>query len=191
MAPLSDTLWNFVPSMSTFQSKLLTAFGPICTRQHFSKNEQLQVAGKVGRRLYLIEAGIMRAYYLLEGREVTAHFAVAGESITAPDSFMLGLPSRYFIEPLADTVAYVIERQALEGYLDRHPEFERLARRYTEHVYVDLLRRSESLTFLSARERYANLLSERPAILEHAPLGHVASYLGMSQETLSRVRAER
>ncbi|WP_116107502.1 Crp/Fnr family transcriptional regulator [Lewinella sp. IMCC34191] len=177
--------------MSQLSHDILQAFAPILTQRTMAKNERLHEAGRVGNRLYLVESGLLRAYYLLDGRDVTAHFATAGESVTAPDSFLRCQPSRYYIEALADSQAYVIERQDLEDYLDRHPEYERLARLYTEDLYMDLLRRSESMTFLSAQERYANLLNDRPEILEFAPLGHVASYLGMSQETLSRVRAER
>ncbi len=177
--------------MSTLFQQVLTAFAPILTERGVGKHEQLHAAGSASRQLYLVRSGILRAYYLLDGRDITAHFAVAEECVTAPDSFLLGEGSKYYIEALQDTMAYVVQRNEMESYLLQHPECEKLARRFTESIYIDLLRRSESLIFLSAKQRYDNMLRERPDILELAPLGHIASYLNMTQETLSRVRADR
>ncbi|MGB3799766.1 MAG: Crp/Fnr family transcriptional regulator [Lewinella sp.] len=150
---------------------ILAAFAPILTHRDIAKHERLHEAGKDGRHLYFVESGILRAYYLLDGRDVTAHFAVAGDSITSPDSFIRCQASKYFIEALADTVAYVIERGQLDNFLERHPEHERLARLYTEEMYMDLLRRSESLTFLTARQRYTNLLEAKAGGLATGTVG--------------------
>ena len=169
----------------------MTSFAPILEIHEYPRRTAFHTAGWVCHSLFLVESGVLRAYYLLDGRDVTAHFALPGYSITAPDSFITGRPSRYHLEALTDTRAYAVERTALEHFLGEHPQHERLARQFTQLLYLELLDRMESMVFLTARERYDRLVDTCPQIFEQMSLGHIASYLGIAPETLSRVRAQR
>jgi len=177
-------------STSEIPIEVLTHFAPILERVTFPKGVLLQEAGKVCSRLYLVEEGILRAYYYKEDKDITAHFAFSQEAITAPDSFITGRPTRYYLESLEESRAYAVDNFKLEGYLKEHPELESLARRFTQVIYLELLQRLESLMFLSAQERYENLLDRNPQLIRRVSLGHIASYLGISRETLSRIRAK-
>lgn len=172
-----------------FYELVLRTFAPILSERQFDRNEQLHPAGKDCPYLYFVKSGLLRTHYLIEGREVTAHFALPGYSITAPDSFITGRPTKYFLTAVVPSEAYALNRDTLEEFLAEHPQYEVLARRFTQALYLELLSRVENLVFLSARERYAKLLEEQPEVLALAPLLQIATYLGMTPETLSRVRA--
>lgn len=153
---------------------------PACTTLHNS--------GSICTNLYFVEEGALRAFYYFKGNYVTAHFATDKGSITAPDSFIKGAVSKYNIETLTDSKVFVIKKLILEQHLKQYPELERLARQYTEQVYMEMLERVESMVFLTAKERYNKLLKNHPGLDQKVNLGHISSYLGITQETLSRVR---
>lgn len=172
------------------RAQILEHFAPILREVKLSKAQLLHEAGKSCSKLYLVEDGILRAYYFKEDKDVTAHFAFEGESITAPDSFIRGGLSRYSLEALEDSRAWAVDQLELECFLAEKPHLEGLTRRFTQEVYLELLERLESLVFLSAQERYQQLLARQPQLIQKVNLGHIASYLGISRETLSRIRAK-
>lgn len=177
--------------MRAFFEKVVTGFEPIATHQTFSKGALLHCAGKTSYDLFLVQSGTLRSFYYLEERDITAHFAMEYGIIGAADSIIRGTPSRYAIEALECSSIVVLDYRKLESFLDQNPQLERLARQVTQHLYIDIVERLEDRTFCSARERYNNLLKRHPNITQRASLGHIASYLGITQETLSRVRAQR
>ena len=149
----------------------------------------LHRAADISYNLYLVQSGILRSYYYVDGKDVTAHFALEYGIIGAADSIIKNKPSRYFIESLENSRVYILDYRGMESFLDQHPHLERLARKFSQSLYIDLVERLEGMTFLSAKEKYNHLLTRYPGITQRAGLGHIASYLGITQETLSRVRA--
>ncbi len=176
--------------MDELFQKITTEFSPILTERKVKKNQFLHLENKVCQELHLVQSGALRAFYHLDGKEVTAHFALEAGAVTAPDSFIFGKVSKYNIQALEDSTIQSVNRNDLEQYLDDHPHLERLARKFTEAFYIGLLERIDSLVFLSAKERYADLIQHHPSIIQRISLGHIASYLGITQETLSRVRGQ-
>lgn len=174
------------------QELLATAidrFGPVLRSRTVDKGTVLHHAGRVGTDLFLVERGLLRSFHLVKDKDVTAHFASENGIVGAVDSIVHGRASRYCIEALEDSRVHVLDHAAMESFLDENPELERIARRITQSLYADLVERFEGMLFLSAKERYDHLLARYPGITTRVSLGHVASYLGMTQETLSRVRA--
>ena len=168
--------------------QLREAFNEIMEYSEIPAGTQLHTAGYICKKLYFVEKGALRAFYYFKGNDVTAHFATEKGSITAPDSFIKGAVSKYNIEALTDTKVHIVNKTDLNQYLIAHPELERLARFYTEEVYLEMLERVENMVFLTAKERYKILLESHPGIDQKVNLGHISSYLGITQETLSRVR---
>jgi CRP-like cAMP-binding protein len=166
------------------------AFADILTLQQYGKGQLLHRAGERCNTLFLVKTGAVRSFYLVEGRDVTAHFALEYGLVGAVDSIVKGQASRYSIEALEPSAVYRMEYTEMEAYLRRHPEQERLARQVTQLLYLDLVERLEGMTFLSARARYEHLQERYPGITQRVSLGHIASYLGITQETLSRVRRQ-
>ncbi|MBS2018728.1 MAG: Crp/Fnr family transcriptional regulator [Deltaproteobacteria bacterium] len=167
------------------------AFSPILGRRAVAKGALLLRPGERSTRLFLVRSGLLRSFHVVRAKEVNAHFAFEGGIVGAVDSILYGRESRYGIDALEDTECSVLDYVEVEAFLDRHPEHERLVRQITQFLYADLVDRFEGMLFLSAKERYDHLLARHPGITQRVGLGHIASYLGMTQETLSRVRGGR
>ena len=155
-----------------------------------SKNEYLIKEGKICKHLYFLEQGSLRGYYNLEGKEITHWFAFAEDFVTSFHSFITQQPSIENIQLLEGCVLWSINKENLMRLLNEYREIERLVRIAYEKYYIRLEERYVNAQFKTATERYQELLQQTPHILEKAPLGVVASYLGISQETLSRIRGK-
>lgn len=153
------------------------------------KNDFLVTHGNRCRHLYFLQQGALRGYYTLEGKEITHWFGFENDFVTSFHSFITGQPAVESIQLLQGSILWNISREKLNELLDRFPEIERLVRIIYENYYIRLEERFINSQFKSASERYQNLLEQAPHIVERVPLGYIASYLGISQETLSRIRS--
>lgn len=164
---------------------------PILTLKQVEKGQILHREDTICLKIFLVKKGVLRSFYFVNEKDITAHFAMDYGIIGAADSTIKQKKSRYNIEALEPSEVYVLDYIQMESYLTEHPELEKLARKFTELIYMDLVERMEGMLFLSARERYENLVARYPDLIGRVNLGHVASYLGITQETLSRVRGPR
>lgn len=155
----------------------------------FKKNEEILRNGKVCNHLYFINQGLMRGYYLLENKEVTNWLATENDFCTSYYSFISRTPSYETLECTEKCEVEAISYVTLNKVYGMFPETERVGRLILEDYYSRLEERLISIQFKSAKERYEVLFRNRPQLLNRAPLGHLASYLGITQETLSRIRA--
>lgn len=171
--------------------QMLASFGSIISTSDYVKNQVLHRDQTICNHLYFVKSGVVRTFYYKDGKDITAHIAVEQGAITAIDSFIQRKPSRYNIEVLEDATLMAVTHHDFEQFLLDNPQHERTARLFLEKIYIDLAERIEDVLFHSAHERYEKLVNQHPSIIQRVNLGHIASYLGMSQETLSRVRAQR
>jgi len=147
--------------------------------------------GKTCRHLYFLEQGALRGFYNLEGKEITHWFSFAPEFVTSFHSFITQQPAVESIQCLEGSVLWSISKENATLLMNRFHEIERLVRIVYETYYIRLEERFVNAQFKTATERYQQLLEQTPHFLERVPLGHIASYLGISQETLSRIRSRR
>ena len=138
-----------------------------------------------------MQTGILRTYFLKDGREVSEFFSSPGEWVNSPKSFMQQVPDIYYIDAIEDTTAYALQVHDLVYLFDHFPEMERYARLSMGSVFGHMMERIASMRFTSAQERYAHFKTYYAAIYPRLPLGMVASYLGITQETLSRIRSSK
>ena len=141
--------------------------------------------------IFFIKSGLMRGYYLDDGKEVTNWFAKESEFATCFYAFITNKNSFEIIETLEDSELTQISSSSLQNLYTRFPETERIGRIITENYYIKLEERLLNLQFKTAKERYQSLILSKPFLLQRASLGHIASYIGITQETLSRIRAEK
>jgi CRP-like cAMP-binding protein len=163
----------------------------LCSIRTFVKNEEIQSIGATCRTIYFVASGIGRIYYLKEGIEVTEYFAFPNDLIVRAESLFTQIPSKKAIQVLVDSVVVAIPSDPLFRLFDKHRDLERLFRLLIQNAYVDTLRRLENIQFLSAEERYNRLIGEKPEWIQKIPLKHVASFLGITQVSLSRIRGKR
>ena len=154
-----------------------------------SKNEYLVSEGKICRHLYFLEQGALRGFYNLDGKEITHWFAFAPEFVTSFHSFITRQPAVESIQLLEGSILWAISKENVTRLMNSYHEIERLVRIAYEGYYIRLEERFVNAQFKTAAERYQNFLQQTPHILERVPLGYIASYLGITQETLSRIRS--
>jgi CRP/FNR family transcriptional regulator, anaerobic regulatory protein len=166
--------------------------GILAVTKHTSvpKDSILVKNGERCRNLYFIEKGLIRGFYYDEGKEITHWFGKEDEFATSFYSFITNEPSSETIEALENCDLIQITYSDLQELYKKFPETERIGRIITETYYIDLEERFLNIQFKSAKERYQNLLNKNGSLLQRASLGQIAAYLGITQETLSRVRAE-
>ncbi len=156
----------------------------------FKKNDKVLLEGKICNYLYYVNAGMMGGYFTVGDKEVCNWIAIEKDFATSYYSFINRKPSYETIECFENTTLQALHINGLNELFMRFPESERAGRLIHEEYYSRLEERLISFQFTSARERYESLLKNRPEIIHRAPLGRIATYLGMKQETLSRIRAE-
>lgn len=141
--------------------------------------------------ILFVAEGLLRFYYPgVDGRETNKAFVVEGEFAGAVASAQLGVPLLYGIEALETTTVLASSYRAFSELMDADPAFERLGRKLAETILARKERKARDLMLKSASERYADLLEARPDLVQRVPLYHLASYLGMTDVHLSRVRRE-
>jgi CRP-like cAMP-binding protein len=146
--------------------------------------------GDVSRNLYFIESGMVRQYYYTKaGKEVTEYFAFENMGFGCIESMLGRKPSYLYAEALVDSIIRIVDLDKIEELCKKHIEFEYAYRNRLEMALVFTQIRMRSILFQTALERYENLLKDYPSILQLVSTKHIASYLGVSRETLSRMKA--
>lgn len=155
----------------------------------YQKGEFLLHAGSIENHLSFVESGLLRGVHYLNGREITTWFGLEGRFWAAYHSFIGRVPSMENVEAIEPTTVYRITYSNLQSFYAAYPVCEHLGRKIAEQCFVDVSNRLMSMQFATAQEKYNHLQQTNPEIIRRAPLGYIAQYLGITQETLSRVRA--
>lgn len=155
----------------------------------YKKEEIILNRGQVSHYMYVVKEGMIRQFYYKEGREITEHFSCEEDIATCIESLFLKEPTKLMIEAIEPSVIYCIDYARWEVLGETYPEVSKLCRRVLEHELVVSQRKADSWRFESARERYERFCKEYPQVVKRASVAHIASYLLMTPETLSRVRA--
>ena len=178
---------KFIKLSESLKSELSKRIKPIV----FQKGELVLDANNISKKSYFINKGILRTYFIKNGKEISEYFSGKDEWVNSPKSFMQREKDIYFIDAIENTEAYFINVNDLVYLFDNFPEMERYARLSMGTVFGHFMERITSIRFTSARERYNHFQKTYSKIYHRIPLGMVASYLGITQETLSRIRAEK
>jgi CRP/FNR family transcriptional regulator, anaerobic regulatory protein len=179
---------NWLQSFSFLTEKDCTLFEPFLQIKQIANKDLFLAEGKVCKELGFINKGSFRIFYLLEGKEINTHFCFENEFVMDYDSFLQEKPSRYFIQALEDAEIAVFNLKTLQNAYDASQNWERFGRIMAEYSYKTTTRRVESFMFMDAEQRYLDVLKNQPKILDRIPLYHIASYLGIERESLSRIR---
>jgi CRP-like cAMP-binding protein len=161
------------------------------TPKKLKKKQFLLQEGDVCNRMTFVESGALFSYATnAKGAQNVIQVAFEGWWISDLYSFFTQEPSTLNIEVLEDAELLMIDREQHEYLLARVPKYETYIRLLYQNAYIALQRRVESTIGLTAEEKYIRLLEQYPSILQRMPLNLVASYLGVTPETLSRIRKQ-
>ena len=156
-----------------------------------AKNQFLLTEGKVSDEYFFLAKGYMRAFaHDTEGNEVTTNFCVPGQVAFEVSSFFNRTRSKENIQALTDCEGWYITYKQLNDLFHALPEFREFGRSVLVKGFTELKARTLHMITETAEERYAQLLAANPDIFQHAPLKNIASYLGITDTSLSRIRKE-
>ncbi len=184
-----NSLYDQSPLLLLKNQELAQELKKLMVCKKFPKGSLLCQTGTICNELYIINSGITRMFYFKEAKDVTVHFCMEQDSASVFESYVKNEKSKFNIEALEDVEAMQISFLAIENLLQKKPKFERNIRLFVQHLHVNLIERINDLHFHNAKERYEKLFDRNPDLFQRVPLKHLASYLNITPETLSRIRA--
>ena len=187
-AQLKDYLIQLAPETNKSQlDELVAEFKP----NVFPKKYFLLEAGEFSENIYFICSGLVRNYYIKEGKEISHWISKENSLLAAAYSIATGDKNFINYESLEETTVLQIKYSTLLSYYAKYHSLEHLGRRIVELYYAAFMQNSYNVLFLSAEERYEQFKKENEDLLNRVPLRIIASFLGITQETLSRLRAKQ
>ncbi|MGB8190463.1 MAG: Crp/Fnr family transcriptional regulator [Chitinophagaceae bacterium] len=147
-------------------------------------------AGQVSQLLCFIEKGLLRTFYIKDDKEINTWFLMEGDVAISMHSFFGQAPSTQSIQALEETSIYYITNAELQN-LYRHQEFNIIGRRITETYSQQWTQQLQSIKSQTATERYDWLMEHRPQLVLRLPAKYIASYLGITDVTLSKIRSKK
>jgi len=155
------------------------------------RNGYLLKEGAICNESHFIDEGIMRSYtYDLEGNEVTTAFYSKKMFTSDLLSYFKRIPSKEYIQALTDCETWYLTYEDMQTNFHTFPEFREFGRLNIINQYNMLKQRMMSMLQETAEQRYSNLVNSNPEVLQNAPLKHIATYLGITDTSLSRIRKE-
>jgi len=188
---LSESLQTAITKMSPLSKEGMNVFIPAWKLWNTQKDFFLLKENTVADYLYFIEKGVARIYYYKNDREVTEWLALDNQFFSSITSFFQRNPSNLTIQVIEPSIVYGIHHDNLMSLADKYHEIERLLRKMvtTSLIYSQI--RMDLIQFESAQQRYEKLLNKCPQIVQRVPLTYIASFLGITLETLSRIRSQK
>jgi CRP-like cAMP-binding protein len=189
-SPAHQRLFDQIRALADVPASELGRLGAIFHPTELRRGEHLLRAGETPDSLAFVGAGLLRLYYIdRAGREFTKSFCVAGEIVAAYSALLLGAPSRLFIEALEDAQLLVADYRAYQALAAQHPCWAVVNQRRAEALFIKKESREAALLLDDAESRYLQFLAEYPGLEARVRQHYIASYLGITPVSLSRVRA--
>jgi len=154
----------------------------------FKKGQIVVREGQFSKKGYLILQGCSRAYYLKDGKDISDWFTFENQIMASIVSFFSKEPSPHYVEFIEDSTVIEFTKDTVDILTDKYRDFERFINKVVTETMLGLCERLYTIQFNKAEERYKHLLTIYPDITNRIPLTHIASYLGITLETLSRIR---
>ncbi len=182
---LIDRLNSLSPMSEGFTNKIRSV-AKIIT---YKAGEFILKEGQVSDKICLVAKGLTRSFYINNGLDITSRFMEEGFIVTSWISYYTQKPGNEFIEAAEDTVLACINYSDIQQFYIDFPESNIIGRKQTEYAFYLAEQRTQMLRKHTAEEKYKFFLDNHPTLLQRVSLKHIATYLGMNEETLSRVRS--
>ena len=153
------------------------------------RNSLLIRQDKIQKDIYFLASGLARVYYETADRQITLDFISPGGTLISMNSYVHGTPGYENIDLLEDSIVFKVDQKQLFTLYESDIAIANWGRKMAELEFIKAEQRTMSKLFNTAQERYADLLKKYPQYIQRIKLGYIASYLGVSQVTLSRIRA--
>ena len=184
-----DALKKIIINEIGLTEEHLFQFGKILKRVHLQKKEFLIKAGDICSFIGFVQEGVLRTYVHNEEEEFNIDFHLPNSFVTAYKSFLTQTPTKAYIQALSDTTIYFISYSDYHKLLKESNDWYRLGKYIADTLFIIKCKRESSLLMDSAIERYKLLLIDYPQIEQLVAQYHIASYLGIKPESLSRIKS--
>ena len=174
---------------STMTHDELDALESILVPQKYAKGQMIINEGQVCDSIYYIERGLIRQFYFKNGKQITEHLGEDHTIFMCIESLFREEPTKLQVEAIEPTIVYAIPKQKLEQVALHNVNIQILYRKILEESLIISQVHADLVRFETAQARYKRMCKLNPQVILRAPLVYIASYLQMTPETLSRVRA--
>lgn len=178
-----------ISSYTYFHPEELQLLKDAIIEKHFEKNEMIFTNGKIADEIYFVTKGCVRLFYDVDGADKTAFFYTEGQFICAGESYTFDVPAIENYQAIEPTELCILSKPIINELLEKVPQLEIVARVATENELITCQKLIASFVTKSAEERYTDLLDTQGELFQRVPQQYIASYLGVSPETLSRIKA--
>jgi len=172
-------------SLDDEEAKVLAEHNPVRT---FKKGTTLLREGEIADKCWFVLKGCVRQFHIIDGKEKTTFFYTENQAIAPTSSYEKQIPSDYYLSCVEDTIASVADLGTIPEMFKKYPKFESLTLIFMEQDNSQTKDSFATFKTSSPEDRYLHLLETRPDLLNRVPQHHIASYIGITPESLSRIR---
>ena len=181
---LIQTIKNYIP----FSSADAAVAQRLFHQKRYKKGDHLLADNEICRHIFFIQSGLVRYYINKDGEERTTYFNKEGEFVCVYTSFLPQTPSTINIQALEDCDVWMISKDGIQQFYQEVTYGERFGRLAVESVYLSAISQIASFYTATPEIRYQNCLLDYPSIVQRIPQYHIASYVGVKPQSLSRIR---
>lgn len=182
-------LLTYLKTCSPISAEIAEEMDAAFKKEDLPKGSLIIQPGSNLKKVYFIEKGLTRAFYVKDDKDITHYFFVENTFAMAIESVFFNNPTPYGHEMLEKGTIRTINFPEIEKFIERSPELEKFIRTLLINALRGFSDKLYAVQFQTAKDRYQTLINKYPDILLRVPLGHIASYLGITQQTLSVIRA--
>ncbi|MEQ8471726.1 MAG: Crp/Fnr family transcriptional regulator [Marinoscillum sp.] len=183
---------NFINLFSPITEAAWGELVLIMKPQQFGKGELLTDSHRVCNKLYFLESGLIKLYFInADGKNIILRFFKENSVFTSLESFLTERPTAHMIKALEQTSVFTVEKTQFQQLCDQHPSLFGFYQKLLEQININMLQRITELLKDDAKMRYNLFIQSNPTIAQRISLGDMADYLGITQVSLSRVRAQK
>ena len=186
-----NPFYVFLNSLSPISDTIINDLSKFIRQKSFDKGERLLESGHICKYLFFINEGLVKMSFNKEEKQFIMRFFAERSMLTGLDSFVSGQPSNYTIEALEPTSVSMISKSDLEELGKLHHGIDIVLKNFFAMVSLNMMNRISEMLEEDASERYNSFLQTQGKLLKRISLGELASYLGITQVSLSRIRAKR
>lgn len=185
---MEEKLLKYFLKIQSISDNEIKAINETMVIKHFKKGTILLKEGQISTDAYFVLDGIIRQYCIVDGEEKTTDFFVDEEWVVSLNTFNLNSPSKHYLECCTDCSVLLGDSEKGEDLYKKYPNLETLARKLMTTVFLEQQTKLEAFTINTPIVRYQNLMASRPDLLQRIPQYQIASYIGVTPESLSRIR---
>jgi CRP-like cAMP-binding protein len=186
-----EKLFQVIASIIVLNAELVDCFREKVYKQEVKKGNYILDPSKVSDKMFFVESGLIRGFYIKDGKDITTGFMREGDFALSPISFFGNMPPFEYLETVEDCSFYVINRENLQYIYDNFTEFNKVGRVLVEDYYVRSETRTHFIRMNTGEEKYTFFLKNYPWVANRVSNQHIASFIGVTPETLSRIRAKK